>query len=160
MRQLSLKFWGYRYAPLPTSSRPKRIWELTASPVAILVLLTCLVLVAAMSFLAGKQWAPCTSQNNLDRTFESKSIGDPILVNRLICTVPYTPLVFRYNRTFGERPSDESHKAWKDLFPEQGGYFRHPTLAPQRSAFSVFHQLHCLVKSTAVSPTRTLANCV
>ncbi|KAL9052843.1 MAG: hypothetical protein Q9162_005142 [Coniocarpon cinnabarinum] len=51
---------------------------------------------------------------------------------------------FVYQRVFGERPSDASDQVWQDMFPEQGGFFRHPNLAPKRSALSVFHQLHCL----------------
>ncbi|MCJ1311318.1 hypothetical protein MMC25_004989 [Agyrium rufum] len=46
--------------------------------------------------------------------------------------------------TFGQESTNATVRAWKDLFPEQGGFFKHPTLAPTRSAFSVFHQLHCL----------------
>jgi hypothetical protein len=52
--------------------------------------------------------------------------------------------VFLYNRTFGEPPSDRTNAAWASLFPKQGGFFKHPTIAPHRSAFAVFHQLHCL----------------
>ncbi|KAH6675787.1 hypothetical protein B0J14DRAFT_372239 [Halenospora varia] len=52
--------------------------------------------------------------------------------------------IFRYNRTFGERPSNKTNKAWDELFPLQGGYFRHPRIALERSALAVFHQLHCL----------------
>ncbi|KAL9124977.1 MAG: hypothetical protein Q9217_005756 [Psora testacea] len=51
---------------------------------------------------------------------------------------------FRYNGTFGEATSKTSNAAWEALFPSHGGFFRHPDLAPERSAFSVFHQLHCL----------------
>lgn len=61
--------------------------------------------------------------------------------------VPSVSYVFRYNRTFGERPSLQSDRAWRNLFPEQNGFFKHPTIAPERSAFSVFHQLHCLVNT-------------
>lgn len=53
--------------------------------------------------------------------------------------------LFLYNRTFGEAPSNETNAAWAALFPQHGGFFVHPELAPKRSAFSVFHQLHCLV---------------
>ena len=53
--------------------------------------------------------------------------------------------LFVYNRTFGEPPSPSTNRAWEALFPEQGGFFKHPSIAPHRSAFSVFHQLHCLV---------------
>ncbi|KAG6999525.1 hypothetical protein G7Y79_00034g069480 [Physcia stellaris] len=52
--------------------------------------------------------------------------------------------IFRYNRTFGAAPSNLSNAAWASIFPEQGGFFKHPDLAPQRSAWAVFHQLHCL----------------
>ncbi|KAJ8064634.1 hypothetical protein OCU04_006960 [Sclerotinia nivalis] len=51
---------------------------------------------------------------------------------------------FKYNKTFGEPPSKTSDEAWESLFPVHGGFFKHPQLAPERSAFSVFHQLHCL----------------
>lgn len=30
------------------------------------------------------------------------------------------------------------------MFPAEGGFFIHPQIAPTRSTFSVFHQLHCL----------------
>jgi hypothetical protein len=57
----------------------------------------------------------------------------------------YQPETFQYNRSFTERPSNLTDAAWHSLFPRQGGYFRHPEVAPSRSALAVFHQLHCLV---------------
>lgn len=60
---------------------------------------------------------------------------------------------FIYNRTFGEN-SLAAAKAWEDLFPQQGGYFRHPVIAPRRATFSVFHYLHCLVRSHHAPHTR------
>ncbi|TVY13892.1 Oxidase ustYa [Lachnellula arida] len=54
------------------------------------------------------------------------------------------PETFIYNRIYGAKPSNATSEAWDTLFPSQGGFFKHPTLAPQRSALSVFHQLHCL----------------
>ena len=52
---------------------------------------------------------------------------------------------FIFNQTFVDSgPAAEA--AWKSLFPSQGGYFRHPTISPERSDFAVFHQLHCLEK--------------
>jgi hypothetical protein len=60
-------------------------------------------------------------------------------------TVEMRSQVFQYDDQFGEAPSPATDAAWKSLFPKQGGFFRHPILAPERSAFSVFHQLHCLV---------------
>jgi len=86
--------------------------------------LVCLILVGTLAFVSG-------------RYSGSKGFkGIPELSD--------TVQVFRYNRTFGELPSNYSNQAWHDLFPEQGGFFKHPTIAPQRSAFAVFHQLHCL----------------
>ena len=60
--------------------------------------------------------------------------------------VPSRKDIFYHNRTFGAAPSNVSDAAWNSIFPEQGGFFKHPVLAPQRSAWAVFHQLHCLVR--------------
>lgn len=62
-----------------------------------------------------------------------------------VLSVERIPQVFTYNRTFSERPSLNTDSAWESIFPLQGGFFRHPVIANERSAFSVFHQLHCLV---------------
>jgi hypothetical protein len=51
---------------------------------------------------------------------------------------------FEQNNTFGQPPSKEVNAAWRDLLPKRGGFFTHPTIAPERSAFAVFHQIHCL----------------
>ena len=51
---------------------------------------------------------------------------------------------FRENVAFGLPPSNKSDAAWRSLFPKREGFFQHPELAPQQSAFAVFHQLHCL----------------
>ena len=64
----------------------------------------------------------------------------------LTCTVRTEPVTFKYNGIYGEQPSEITDQAWENLFPEQGGFFKHPDLAPMRSALSVFHQLHCLVR--------------
>ncbi|KAF4633861.1 hypothetical protein G7Y89_g4258 [Cudoniella acicularis] len=52
--------------------------------------------------------------------------------------------MFVYNRTYGAKPSNATRAAWEALFPTQGGFFKHPDLAPECSALSIFHQLHCL----------------
>ncbi|PVH90660.1 hypothetical protein DM02DRAFT_471231, partial [Periconia macrospinosa] len=51
---------------------------------------------------------------------------------------------FKYNRSFSYPPSRFTNHAWRDIFPTEGGFFVHPTIAPTRATFSVFHQLHCL----------------
>ena len=56
--------------------------------------------------------------------------------------------LFTYNRTFSNPPSVETNQAWTDLFPARGGFFTHPTLAPDLSVVAVFHQLHCIVGSS------------
>ena len=65
--------------------------------------------------------------------------------------VPERPQTFHYNRSFTERQSKYTDGAWHSLFPRQGGYFRHPEIAPSRSAFAVFHQLHCLVRKSVTA---------
>ena len=55
------------------------------------------------------------------------------------------PHKFEMKPVFGDKPSKESNAAWGELFPVRGGFFNHPTIAPKRSAYAVFHQLHCLV---------------
>ncbi|MCJ1326667.1 hypothetical protein MMC10_003332 [Thelotrema lepadinum] len=54
------------------------------------------------------------------------------------------PHTFRYDRSFSEAPSNRTNTAWRQIFPNEGGFFIHETIAPTRSTFSVFHQLHCL----------------
>ncbi|KAI3321859.1 hypothetical protein HD806DRAFT_502138 [Xylariaceae sp. AK1471] len=60
-------------------------------------------------------------------------------------TVSY---IFEQNDTFGQPQSKEVNAAWRDLLPKRGGFFTHPTIAPERSAFAVFHQIHCLDEVT------------
>lgn len=61
-------------------------------------------------------------------------------------TVETTPRTFHYDPLFGSAPTNATNAAWHSLFPTQGGFFKHPDLAPARSAFAVYHQLHCLVR--------------
>ncbi|KAI9842790.1 MAG: hypothetical protein M1837_006893 [Sclerophora amabilis] len=126
MSQFSRHCWRHQYAPLNGGSGKefRRLLTDQRWPLAIITSLICLAIVARTAFLAGKQSAP----TGFSSSVELMSL----------------PEVFRYNRTFAERPSVETDQAWDDLFPEQGGFFRHPTLAPKRAAFAVFHQLHCL----------------
>ncbi|KAI0432346.1 hypothetical protein F5Y09DRAFT_301917 [Xylaria sp. FL1042] len=51
---------------------------------------------------------------------------------------------FRYNISYTEEPSLYTDQLWSDLFPMDGGFFVHSTIAPTRTTFSSFHQLHCL----------------
>jgi len=59
--------------------------------------------------------------------------------------------VFRPDGSFVGNPNTSQKKAWESLIPESGGFMKHPSLAPKRSVFAIFHQLHCLV-SVLISP--------
>jgi len=118
---------GYRYAPVdgdhgahrtPASHPPW--WRIHA------IYGVVIFIVAVISFYSGQDRSP----------------SDDSMLRRLnLRLVPYT---FEYNRTYAERPSQEVDDAWADIFPVHGGFFQHPTIAPQRSAIAAFHQLHCL----------------
>ncbi|KAL2796246.1 hypothetical protein BJX66DRAFT_336260 [Aspergillus keveii] len=53
-------------------------------------------------------------------------------------------MTFYQNGTFTQRPDTEEDRAWDDLVPVGRGFVQHPQLAPDVSALTVFHQLHCL----------------
>ena len=62
----------------------------------------------------------------------------------LILEVRLASKEFVYERLYGSRSSPAVDQAWLHLFPSYGGFFEHPTIAPERSTFSAFHQLHCV----------------
>jgi hypothetical protein len=55
--------------------------------------------------------------------------------------------VFKHLPVWGDKPSNQSDDLWNTLMPKRGGFFNHPKIAPERSAYAVFHQLHCLASS-------------
>ncbi|CAD6567421.1 MAG: hypothetical protein ASARMPREDX12_005823 [Alectoria sarmentosa] len=66
-------------------------------------------------------------------------------------TVPQVPTAFsketfRYNESFAAPPPQAGgpEPVWDSLIPNGLGYVKHPSLAPNLSVVSVFHQLHCL----------------
>lgn len=71
-------------------------------------------------------------------------------------TLSVKPYKFEMERLFGDKPSNESNAAWERLFPARGGFFNHPTIAPKRSAYAVFHQLHCLVSIDSLEADHNL----
>jgi hypothetical protein len=113
--------------------------------ITILQMLVAISIIA-VSFSLGWYLHPTPSGKLLDSKFIFMSAlrGIP----KLIYYQGKTDFLFRYNRTFGEPPSEVTNAAWESLFPKHGGFFVHPDLAPERSAFSVFHQLHCLVSQS------------
>ncbi|TVY82610.1 Oxidase ustYa [Lachnellula suecica] len=79
--------------------------------------------------------------------FHCKSPRQPQIELRqqlTIFSVETATHTFHYNRSFSYPPSNHTNRAWRSIFPKKGGFFVHPTIAPTRSTFSVFHQLHCL----------------
>ncbi|KAM0795546.1 hypothetical protein BDR22DRAFT_894084 [Usnea florida] len=53
---------------------------------------------------------------------------------------------FRFNESFAAPPPQGGGQevVWDSLIPNGLGYVKHPSLAPNLSVISVFHQLHCL----------------
>lgn len=106
------------------------------------------LLAAGTGFWAGKYSNEKSCQVNIECEFSAQTSSFGAVIDfDFSATVDLKPQIFQYNRTFGEAPSNHTDRAWNELFPEQGGFFIHPTIAPSRSAFSTFHQLHCLVGS-------------
>ncbi|PQE21335.1 Tat pathway signal sequence protein [Rutstroemia sp. NJR-2017a WRK4] len=71
------------------------------------------------------------------------------LCDESMSTIPLSirPHTLTYQRPFADDPALRPTDIWDTIFPNNGtvgGYFSHPTIAPQRSTFSAFHQLHCL----------------
>ncbi|MCJ1409837.1 hypothetical protein MMC19_003920 [Ptychographa xylographoides] len=88
---------------------------------------------ASLGFYAGSQATLSKHKSNIE-----------------LDTVPQT---FVFNRTFADPPSQATEEAWNEMFPQHGGYFSHPTIAPERSTLSVFHQLHCVVRPSPPLPS-------
>lgn len=65
-------------------------------------------------------------------------------------SVNKVPVTFEYEFNFAEAPSNLTNQRWDSLFPLNGGFFEHPDAGPNPVAFSVFHQLHCLVSNSTI----------
>jgi hypothetical protein len=106
-----------------------------------LVMVLALSGVGGLGFFAGRR-SSSKAQENFERQYiQTKTMGIRINSRKIVGTITYA---LEYNETFAES-STASNAAWKALIPHRGGFFNHPTIAPQRSVFSVFHELHCLV---------------
>jgi len=97
-----------------------------------LLLLILVIFTSTLSFLAGKNWQVGVVKNNYTSTISLDII----------------PQVLEYKRPFAEDPRLQVEDIWDSIFPNNGsqgsGYFSHPDIAPKRSTFSAYHQLHCL----------------
>lgn len=143
-----------QYSVLPdkdSGSTPNRNWGLFTGPLRLpkstLVVLSILLTTAISGisgFLAGKRLSLGGSDKLIQRkpffVFVSiKMDVDCGIVNRI-------PVTFDYEFNYAEAPSNVTNQRWESLFPLNGGFFEHPTVGPDPVAFSVFHQLHCLVR--------------
>ncbi|RDW91740.1 hypothetical protein BP5796_02905 [Coleophoma crateriformis] len=73
----------------------------------------------------------------LGRGFEPRKSESLIQLNRV-------PVTFEYDQRFVEAPSNLTDGLWDSLFPDNGGFFGHPSLEQTPVSFAVHHQLHCL----------------
>ncbi|CAI6332295.1 unnamed protein product [Periconia digitata] len=115
-----------KYVKLPTAEEDKSPPARYGRNTSIFILSVCASFIAgALGFLATRQLTSVVSHNHTFQLDESIH-------------------TFHYNRSFSYPPSNRTNRAWRDIFPAEGGFFVHPIVAPTRSTFSVFHQLHCL----------------
>ena len=61
-------------------------------------------------------------------------------------------IVLKFNKTFTES-SAQTAQAWKEVMPREGGFFDYPATGEGRATFSVYHQLHCLIRPPFISST-------
>jgi hypothetical protein len=84
---------------------------------------------------------PCTL-----RALRSLIPDSGMLLTPIFFTVEPLSIAFTSNRTFLQRPSNESNAIWSTLYPGNHGFFNYPDKNPRRSTFAGFHQLHCVVR--------------
>jgi len=144
----------YSVLPDRDSVSPGRSWNLFTGPLRLQksTLIPFLVLsVSTVSgiggYLAGKHSASGTGESLIRcklllLILSNFSPG----VNGM--SVNKVPVTFEYEFNFAEAPSGLTNQRWDSLFPLNGGFFQHPSAGPDPVAFSVFHQLHCLVSAS------------
>ncbi|KAK1579686.1 uncharacterized protein LY79DRAFT_672332 [Colletotrichum navitas] len=82
------------------------------------------------------------SRHSSSSQTQPRYYGDePVKSELQLSTVRKT---FELDLKYAMPPSPEVDEAWASLLPKEGGFFKHPKLAPQKSCVAVFHQLHCL----------------
>ncbi|KAJ0165925.1 hypothetical protein CTA2_9444 [Colletotrichum tanaceti] len=108
-------------------SRLERYWRYSKIHLFYAILL---IAVAAVSRY--------TSPGNTQQEYYG---DEPVKTELRLSTVPRT---FKLDLDYAMPPSVKVDESWASIFPKEGGFFRHPKLAPQKSCMAVFHQLHCL----------------
>lgn len=145
----SIKMVQYSILPDDDEMSPSRSLRSTKRPlklpkstsIALLFMFTSIVS-GIGGYIAGKRLERRESDGLIQckcyRISFSRVIVNVISVNRV-------PVTFEYELNFAGPPSNLTNQRWKPLFPTYGGFFTHPSTGPDQVAFSVFHQLHCLV---------------
>ena len=148
----------YHYSPVTNEEEKGLITESSSSPSRpqfsrLRWPLLCLLLVASsliVGCLIGIQFSESRSLENdapIKCTFavELEWSGLEAYGFSLSHAVDWLSIVFQSNRTFLQRPSEESDRTWESLYPADHGFFDYPDTDPLRSTFAGFHQLHCVV---------------
>ena len=166
-------FKSFRYSRLPNDSKTESQYPNGArdskarSPSSLVLLVLLSFAVGALGFfsaqfakhlfssrpslgyLPGMYGIEIALRSTLEIFFSSYTHqgASKVLLFRLIDVIAVDTIVqeFRYNRSFSDAPSNHTNEAWRAIFPTGGGFFTSPVVAPTRSTFSVYHQLHCLV---------------
>ncbi|KAK1990676.1 hypothetical protein LX36DRAFT_664006 [Colletotrichum falcatum] len=97
-----------------------------------IIISTAFMFVVAISFSLGIGYWIGKGSHHIER-----EISQTLNLNEVIR--PFQP-----NKSFIGRPDQERNRAWESMFLDGGGFFIHPSIAPERSVFSTFHQVHCL----------------
>ena len=136
----------YRYSMLHSNRNPSvllNVYDHCFSPKALVIPLAILFLLST-SFVLGRWSVTSSRMTTIPCMYRPFAIPISLPIPSTVAT---ESRLFHYDERFGSFPSNKSNDAWAEIFPTQGGFFKHPSLAPKRSAFSVFHQLHCLVRA-------------
>ena len=101
--------------------------------VSLFAVTACLLSIA--SFAAGRH----SVRGNV--AHKSSSAPDPFDGE------PPETVVLEFNQTF-TGSSARTAQAWKEVMPPRGGFFDYPAAGEGRATFSVYYQLHCLVRTS------------
>lgn len=135
-------FHGYRPILNNDSENGQVRVERGPNRLRILGLFLLTLTLCAVSFAAGQHRPP----PKIPCEVFTPSISRQKSQTNCESLVSTNPFVFEYDPSFQDQQSPLIDEKWRGLFPKREGFFSHPTIAPQRSALAVFHQLHCLVR--------------
>lgn len=128
---------GWSWSVCAGQLRPsKSVW------ITIFILLISTVS-GISGYLAGKHFG--SEESNSLIQCKLLYIPSRLCIDVDVGSVNKIPVTFEYEFNFAEAPSNLTSQRWESLFPQNGGFFKHPDVGPDPVGFAVFHQLHCLV---------------